>query len=344
MIKRRTFLVGTVGVVSGIASGLSTPAVANATGLATLSGESMGTYYRILFPDDAGTVGSLQLNALGTLAEVDRLMSTYQPDSELSKFNSADMNSPVTVSDHTRKVIEEARRVNNLTSGAFDATIGPLVELWGFGASGRRPAPPTTVEISQTARRLGMDALMLEGPEIWKTRPQLAVDLSGIAKGYAVDQLSEMLDARGVQSYLVDLGGELRAKGYRPEGRPWRVGIERPERSQRAVHRIVELNDRAIATSGDYRNFIRQGGQIFSHVIDPRIGRPVVHSLTSVTVIAQNAMTADALSTALMVMGPDEGPAFAQRQGIAAYFVIRDGNRLIDHSTATFKPFVMDTA
>jgi thiamine biosynthesis lipoprotein len=340
MMRRRTFLAGTAGIVSGFALGHIAPIAVRKTRLATLSGPTMGTYFRIVFPDADGIAETLSLNSFGTLAEVDRLMSTYRSDSEVSRFNATGVQSPVQISAHTESVIEEALRICELTDGCFDVTIGPLVELWGFGASGRTKAVPDAGLASQTATRVGMDALQAERGTVWKTQSDLAIDLSGIAKGYAVDQLAEMLDALGVPAYLVDVGGELRAKGRRPDGLPWKVGIERPSQGQRAIHRVIALENRSIATSGDYRNFFVQGGQKYAHVIDPRTARPVTHSLASVTVLDRDAMTADAVSTALMVMGPDEGLSFADQNDVAAYFVARDGDRLVDRYTSAFAPSI----
>ncbi len=341
-MKRRSFLTGTAGVVSGAALGSFSYVVGREPGIATLSGSTMGTYFRVQFPEFASTVETLRLNTAGTLAEVDMLMSTYRPDSEISRFNVAALQSPASISPHTRVVVEEALRVGKLTKGAFDVTIGPLVQLWGFGPSGQSGTVPDAEAIWQTGQRVGMDGLHTGADCIWKSKPGLALDLSGIAKGYAVDQLANMLDAQGLSGYLIDVGGELRAKGRRPDERPWTVGIERPVQSQRAVHRVIRLENCAVATSGDYRDFFVLGGQTYSHVIDPRTARPVTHSLASVTVLARSTMTADALSTALMVMGPEVGKAFAETSKIAAYFLTRDGDRLVASYSTAFEPWFED--
>lgn len=343
-MRRRVFLAGTAGVFSGFALGSIAPVAAPDLGLARLSGPTMGTYFSILFPDAGGMSETLNSVAFERLTEVDRLMSTYRADSEVSRLNATDALSPVQISAPTRAVIDEALRIGDLSGGAFDVTVGPLVDLWGFGPSGRAQVVPDAGLVSQTAERVGMDALQAGRDAAWKTRSDLAIDLSGIAKGYAVDRLAAMLDAEGVPAYLVDVGGELRAKGRRPDGQPWKVGIERPSPGQRAVHRVIAVEDRSIATSGDYRNFFVQGGRNFAHLIDPRTAQPVMHSLASVTVLDRDAMTADALSTTLMVMGPDEGLSFAIRNDIAAYFVVRDGGDLVDRHTPAFAPWIDGSA
>ena len=339
-MRRRTFLTGTAGILSGLAVGSITPFALRESGLVTLSGPTMGTHFRILLPEAGRNADALKAHSVEILAQVDRLMSTYRPDSEVSRFNATGVGSPVQISLQTAAVIDEAQRIGELTGGAFDVTVGPLVDLWGFGASGRREVVPDTGLVARAARRVGMNALQLDRSAAWKTRSDLAIDLSGIAKGYAVDQLAAMLDMQGVPAYLVDVGGELKAKGRRPDGRPWSVGIERPLHGERAVHRVIELEGCAIATSGDYRQFFVHEGHRYTHAIDPRSARPVTHSLASVTVLHQHAMTADALSTALLVMGTGEGLNFAERTGIAAYFVDRVGDSLVDHYTMAFQPWL----
>lgn len=335
-MRRRTLLAGAAGAIAGYALGANVPIAAPDSGLATLSGPTMGTHFRILIPDPNGTAESLNVTSAEVLAEVDQLMSTYRVDSEVSRINASEALSPVQISAPTRMVIDEARRVGDLTSGAFDITIGPLVELWGFGASGRPTAVPHPGLVSKSAGRVGLEALRTVQDTAWKKRSDLAIDLSGIAKGYAVDRLAAMLDAEGIPAYLIDVGGELRARGHRPDGKPWKVGIERPSRGQRAIHRVIALEGQSIATSGDYRNFFVQDGESYAHVLDPRTAQPVTHSLASVTVIARDAMMADALSTALMVMGPDEGLSFADRNDVAAFFIVRDGNDLVDRHAPAF--------
>ncbi len=341
MINRRTFLVGTAGIVPMIALGSISSEYLLNKGLASVSGATMGTYFRIIFPESRPKKEEVLLNAPGTLADVERHMSTYLPDSEVSRFNNADVNARVKVSHPTRVVTEQALEIAELTGGAFDPTIGPLVELWGFGPAGPIDAVPDANSISQVAGRIGVDALRVENGQARKLKRDLAIDLNGIAKGYAVDRLAAMLEAQSASAYLIDIGGELRAKGHKPDGGLWQVGIEKPSVGAPEVHRVVALKNHGIATSGDYRTFSTIDGLKYTHVIDPRTCAPVTHSLASVTVIAEDTMTADALSTALMVMGPEEGYRFADQMNIAAYFLVREEDQFVERYTPSFKPSLM---
>ena len=257
------------------------------------------------------------------LARVDRLMSTYDPESELSRFNRLPVGAPMVVSAETVDVVAAARRVADETGGAFDPTVAPLVALWGFGADAAE-RPPTEVELQAAAETV--DYRRVEHghapPSLRKLAP-VTLDLSAIAKGYAVDRLANVLDESGCDSYLVELGGEIRAKGTAPGGGPWRVGVDAP--AARGFASTIALRRGALATSGDYRQYRELDGERLSHVIDPRTGRPIRHDLASVTVVTEQAMFADAYATALLVMGEDEGRRFAEDRGLAALFIVRRG-------------------
>lgn len=341
-MQRRTLLVGTAAVISGAAIGSMTPLRINSTAaLSVLSGPTMGTYFRIAFPKADASPADIKADALTTLSQVDALMSTYRADSEVSRFNRYLSSAPMRISDSTRDVIDRALQIGDFTGGAFDITTGPLVELWGFGPAGSRTDIPAQTDINNLARGIGYKTLELNNRNLRKTDQKVGVDLSGIAKGYAVDRLAQMLEERGISAYLVDVGGELRAKDRRPDGDSWRVGIELPVAGERRPHRVVNLRDRAIATSGDYRNFFMHHGDYYTHIIDPRTSQPVSHGLASVTVLERDAMTADALSTALMVMGPDQGRRFAEENGLAAYFIWREHEMLFHDNTTAFEPLLI---
>ncbi|MDH5499966.1 MAG: FAD:protein FMN transferase, partial [Gammaproteobacteria bacterium] len=211
------------------------------------------------------------------------------------------------------------------TSGAFDITVGPLVNLWGFGPDGIVRSPPPDREIETAKTRVGYSHLQADcsKPAIRKDIPRLYLDLSAYAKGYAVDRISELLDKMEIADYLVEIGGEMKLRGFNAEKQKWAVAIEAPLQNERQVQRIFRITNQSVATSGDYRNFFESNGQIFSHTIDTRTGRPVRHGLASVTVVAETTAIADALATALLVLGPEDGMMLAQREGLAAYFLIR---------------------
>ena len=339
-LKRRSFLAGTALAFSGGALGYGLLTSSRETGLKTISGKTMGTYYRIVVPQ-ADALNENLVSSLGDMvAQLDNLMSTYKPTSEVSRFNAAKPEQRCVFSEHTITVVNRARDVTDLTDGAFDITIGPLVNLWGFGAYDTTPTVPTQASIAATAQRTGMDGLHFDETACWKTRTELAIDLNGIGKGYAVDQLAGLLEAQNLTDYLVDIGGELRASGRKPNGDLWLVGIENPASTQHGVRSVVALDGKAIATSGDYRQFFVHDGREYSHVIDPRTAAPVTHRLASVTVLADNAAMADAISTALMVMGPEGGFDLARKKGIAAFFVERQGEKLVNRYTPELGPFL----
>jgi thiamine biosynthesis lipoprotein len=333
-------LTGALALVPPLLSVISCDDGYGPSGATHFTGATMGTTYRVSITDLPADVDrrALKRGIDEVLARVDSRMSTWRRDSEVSLYNSAAPGIAIPVSQETAVVVTEALRVSRLSGGAFDPTLGPLVDLWGFGPAGRKHHSPRTRAIENARAETGARHVrILPGlTALTKAIPGLAVDLSSIAKGFAVDQVALYLEAQGLWHYLVEVGGELRAQGKSPRDLPWRVGIEKPVTGRRSVQRIVELGAASIATSGNYRNFYEEGGTVFSHLIDPRSGRPVEHALASVTVVAPSCMNADALSTALMVLGPEAGLALAQRQRIAAQFIVREGDRLVEVATSTF--------
>ena len=302
-------------------------------------GATMGTTYSVTIPRQIANRGlpDLEKRIGGVLENVNAQMSTYRPTSELSRFNDAPENSPVGVSSDTHRVVKQALEVSRLTGGAFDPTVGPLVDLWGFGPGGTRLDAPSKGEITDVFQHVGYQAISAteSGSALIKNRSTTRLDLSGIAKGFAVDAIANLIEGAGIAYYLVEIGGEVRARGYSPRGDVWRVGIERPDGYAR--RRVVGLNGKALATSGNYRNFFESDGLRYPHIIDPRDGEPVRHGLASVTVIAKTAMQADALSTALMVIGPEAGIELARRNDMAAFFLINTEDGFKETVT---KPFL----
>jgi thiamine biosynthesis lipoprotein len=316
---------------------------APASGVFELAGATMGTRWTLkLHAPELGAAGSRDVAAAvqATLDRVEGRMSTWDPESEVSRLNRHAAPEPFPVSPATAQVLDVARQVSALTGGAFDVTVRPIVSAWGFGATDRAPRPPTRAELDALRGRVGYRRLRIDlgTSSVAKARPDVEVDLSAIAKGFGVDEVARALSERGHVDFLIEVGGELRASGVRPDGRPWRVAIERPDAAGRAIQRVVELTDRALATSGDYRNYYERDGRRFSHLIDPRTAAPVAHDLASVSVIHESATWADALATALSVLGPDEGAALAEREGLAVYFIVRgpDG-ALRSESTSAFR-------
>ncbi len=306
----------------------------------------MGTSYSVRLPSFSGDEGTLGAAVSAALQRVDALMSTYRADSEVSRFNRHKSREPLPVSAASYAVLAAAQEISAATGGAFDITVGPLVDAWGFGPA-EAAAPPSEETVRKLAESTGWQKLALDprGPAIAKAAPQTRIDLSAIAKGYAVDRLAESLEQMGYRDYLVEVGGELRARGNRADGSPWRIGVERPASASRDVHRILELRDTAVATSGDYRNFREAGGQRFGHILDPRTGRPAANRVVSATVLHASAMRADAFATALLVLGESDGMALAEREGLAILLLVAvDDGTLREVASPQFRARMEDSA
>ncbi|MBU3895288.1 FAD:protein FMN transferase [Serratia rubidaea] len=307
----------------------------------SLEGKTMGTSYSIRYlpGDDTPSASEIQTEIDKRLELVNDQMSTYRPDSELSRFNrSRAVDTPFPVSAATAQVVSEALRINRVTDGALDVTVGPLVNLWGFGPEGRRTQVPEAAELAQRRAWIGIDKLAVQGNALVKHIPELYVDLSSIAKGYGVDVVVNYLQSRQVRNYMVDIGGEVRTRGLNGKEQPWRIAIERP--SDDAQQLVIQPGNMAIATSGDYRNYFEQDGVRYSHTIDPRSGRPVEHRLASITVISPTCMTADGLSTGLDVMGPERGMALANLLGIPVYMIVKTDDGFEERYSAAFEPYM----
>lgn len=309
----------------------------------TIAGATMGTGYRVAIPRLPAGVDRRALRAeiAGALETVNRQMSNWRTDSEISIFNAGTPRSWTGISPDTLTVVDKALHLGRLSQGAFDPTIGPLVDLWGFGPGALARRVPPRDRIEAALARIGFQHVRTSKapPAIDKARRGIGIDLCGIAKGFGVDKLSERLEANGVRDYLVEIGGELRVRGQSARQRPWRIGIERPTAGRRAAQRILALDGGAIATSGNYRNFFDNGGARYSHIIDPRTGEPVMHELASVTVVAPTTMEADGWSTALMVLGPEAGSRLAKRENLAALFIVKHGGRLVEIGSPAFERY-----
>ena len=341
--SRRSSLAPAIAIVLllGITSGSCGPAGTSDAETGVLTGPTMGTWYTVkvatlpsgLSQDD------LEREVEDRLEEINRLMSTYDPDSELSRFNRHEGDTWFPVSPETAAVVSAGQALSEATDGAFDITVGPLVNLWNFGPNPQPDRLPSDREIQETRARVGFRHLQVreDSPALRKAGAEIYVDLSGIAKGYGVDRIAELLDGHGIPSYMVEIGGEVRTRGRKPNGEPWRIGIEKPVTDERVVARVVELVDRSLATSGDYRNYFEVQGRRYSHEIDPQTGRPVEHTLASVSVLAEDCMTADAAATAIMVMGPERGLAYARRAKLDVLLIQRRGERYEETATLGFE-------
>jgi thiamine biosynthesis lipoprotein len=309
-----------------------------------VGGFTMGSTWsaRVVGPPSLNVV-ELRAGIEAQLGELDRQLSGYRDTAELSQLNRAPVGEWRPLPEHLRAVIRFGQRLHDDTAGEFDMTVKPLVNLWGFGAAEPRSELPSDAEIVAARERLGSDRLEIseDGARI-RRLADVSVDVDAIAPGYAADVIASWLSARGLPDHLVDIGGELRADGHRPDGSEWRVGIERPMIERGNLEEVVVVSNCALATSGDYRAFVEIGGKRYSHTIDPATGRPVDHDLASVTVIASSGLEADGYATTLMVLGPDRGMAWADARGLAVYMILREPNgALSERYNAAFAPLLV---
>lgn len=290
-------------------------------------GPTMGSTYRVQYVAGPKTPGGerLQSGVQAILDELDRAVSTYRDDSEVARFNAAPAGTCRAMPDSVMTLFAYARTLNRESEGAFDITLLPALSVWGFGPRGtvsERPAPERLEALRDV---VGMAHVRVADgdPKALCKDAATSIEFNSIAAGYAVDRIAAYLEAQGVTSFLIDVTGELRARGRKPDGNAWRIALETPISDARVAQRIVPLEGAGVSTSGDYRNYFEEAGIRYSHTLDPRTLSPVVHKLAAVSVIAETALEADGLSTLLMVLGPERGYDFAVRHGLAAFFVTK---------------------
>lgn len=308
------------------------PVVMRRLAVKALGGESMGTTWSVKLAVAPGTdLAPLQRAIETTLARIVEEMSTWEPDSHISRFNRAPPGTWHRLPDGFYTVLAAALHWAERTEGAYDPTLGAAVDLWGFGPTSPRHTRPDADEIAAAHARSGWSRLVLDAENRSALQPGgISLDLSSIAKGFAVDEVMRALRRLGIAGLLVEIGGELKGEGVKPDGSPWWIELERPRGACEVPETRVALAGHAIATSGDERRYFEASGRRYAHTLDPRTCAPVTHGLVSVTVLAGDCMTADALATALTVLGPGKGPAFAAEHRIAARFVSQNGVRLAE--------------
>lgn len=343
----RRRLLGRIGGLAAMAPML-TPWLAGCSqppAVHTLQGQTMGTGWTARLGDPLpAPLPVLRGEIERHLEAVNAEMSTWRGDSLISRFNQAPAGTAFELPPGFDAVLAAALTLARETDGAYDPTVGPLVNLWGFGPDGTRKAPPAAEAVAAARARVGWQRLAFEPGSRRLVQPGgIYLDLSSIAKGHGVDRVVEHLRSRGLRSAMFDIGGDLRVIGRRPDGQPWQIGIERPAEGVRDLQTVVAMPaDQALATSGSYRNFFREGSRRFAHLIDPRTAEPVAHRLVSVSVLHASCTQADALATALSVLGPDAGMAFARSRGLAVLLLVaEDGDdpapaRVIEHTTPGF--------
>lgn len=310
-----------------------------------IAGPTMGTTYTVKIATPPPTVNAhdVRLAIERALQHVDETMSGYREDSEISRFNEQPTNEWYPVSPELAHVVMAALGVSAASDGAFDVTVAPVVKAWGFGASeGPPPTLPDAALLAELQSRFGYEKLhaRLSPPALRKDEPSLTVDLNAIAPGYAVDMIAEQLQARGIEHFMIDVGGEIRARGRNRAGETWRIAVESPSESDAAPVAVIELDGAALATSGEYRNTYERDGVRYSHTIDPRTAHPIRYSVASVVVVHPEAMYADAWATALNVLGPDAGLQLAERLRLPVLFITQQGEGLSSSTSTPMRRYV----
>ncbi|MEG5692366.1 FAD:protein FMN transferase ApbE [Enterobacter quasihormaechei] len=322
------------------------PAKIEAPAATVLEGKTMGTFWRVSVMDiDKSRAEELRGKIQAQLDADDQLLSTYKNDSALMRFNRSSSTSLWPVSEAMADIVTESMRVGYKTNGAMDVTVGPLVNLWGFGPDKQPVATPDQDAIDDARARTGLQHLSVIGQYgqqyLQKDIPDLFVDLSTVGEGYAADHLAALMAQEGIPRYLVSVGGALVSRGMNASGRPWRVAIQKPTDQQNAVQAIVDINGHGISTSGSYRNYYELDGKRISHVIDPQTGRPITHNLVSVTVIAPTALEADAWDTGLMVLGTEKAKEVVRQEGLAVYMITKEADGFKTWSSPQFNSFLV---
>lgn len=312
----------------------------------TLEGRTMGTSYSVKIVSLTLSTTQKKQSEHGVrseLDEVNRLMSSYILDSDVMRFNLADIGDQINISPLTTTVLKESLALHKMTRGKFDISLSPLVELWGFGTNEVTNTRPSAKAVKSALSHVNIQGVGVDenNNQLTKLR-DIRLDLSAIAKGFAVDRVAEFLKSMGFHDFLVEVGGELRVSGLNLQGKPWVLGIETPDFPGRKAYNTLSLSTGSLATSGDYRNYFESNGRRYSHTIDPTTGYPVDHHLASVSVISEKCSTADALATALMVMGEVEGHKFALQNQIDAFFIYREGDLFLSKTSGRFDEFLND--
>lgn len=303
----------------------------------SFGGPTMGSQYSLKYVAAAGMPepAVLKDEVDRLLAEVDRQMSSWRADSDLSRFNRLPAGACQAMPAAVLTLVRAGEQLAEESGGAFDLTLGPLLDLWGFGPQSRGERVPSAEQIAAARAVVGHRYLSIQGEQLCKDAA-VQLDLNSIAAGYSVDRIGQRLVELGVQSYVLDITGELKALGRKPDGEPWRIAIEAPRDDRQVAQKVLELDGLGVSTSGDYRNYFERDGQRYSHTLDPQTGAPIRHRLAAVTVLDPSALRADGLSTLLMVLGPERGFAHAERAGIAAFFVTHTDQGFATRGTSVF--------
>lgn len=334
-------------LISALAVGLSGCDRQETRSALVLEGKTMGTVWRVsLAGVEPARKAALQQAIQQQLDQDDQTLSTWKKDSVLSRFNQYQGSEPQPVSADMADILVQALRIGQKTDGAMDITVGPLVNLWGFGPAKQPQHTPTDAEIAAARAQTGLQHLRViqgvDGQWLQKDLPALYVDLSTMGEGYATDHLARLMEQQGITDYLVSVGGAVLSRGNNASDQPWRVAIQKPTDRENAVEARVDLQGHGISTSGSYRNYYELDGKRISHVIDPATGRPIDHNLVSATVIATTALEADGWDTGLMVLGTERAKALALKEHLAVYLISKQGDGFTHWMSPQFKSFLIE--
>lgn len=320
-------------MLAGVLSGCG-----NGDTLERFDGPTMGSHYSVQYVRHSAGPGpkAVQAEVENILAEVDRQFSTYRSDSDVERFNALPANSCQSMPGPVLELVRVGEQLSVQSEGAFDLTVEPLLNLWGFGPQSRGEQVPGAEALASVRQRVGHGHLRIDGDRLCKDAA-VEVDFNSIAAGHAVDRIAARLQALGIDSYLVEATGELKAVGHKPDGSPWRIALEEPRDDRQVAERVIEVDGYGVSTSGDYRHYFEQDGTRYSHTLDARTGAPVRHNLAAVTVIHPSALMADGLSTLLLILGPERGWDYAEKHGVGVFFVLREEGRFVIRTNAAFE-------
>ena len=310
---------------------------------AEIKGNTMGTFYFIEVIDVPVEIKikKIELEIKNSLIKVNKILSNWDEESEISIINKIDKTKAIKISDELNEVFRTANEINIRSNGFFDLTLDPIIELWGFGYKGKQmEIIPTDKQIKKALSLIGQKSFLkndFANNELTKKIKNLKINLSSIGKGYGIDLIGRKLDQLGIKNYIINIGGDILTKGYNSKKENWVIGIENPNLKEKLIKEIVNITNKGLATSGDYKNFFTKNGNRYSHIINPKTGKPITHSTKSVTVIHENSTKADGWATAFLVLGSSEGLKIAEKEKIAVLFIDKINNKLIKFKSSTFK-------
>jgi len=310
---------------------------------AQIKGNTMGTYYFIEVIDVPIElkIKNIELEVKNTLKKANKILSNWDKDSEISIINKTNKTTAIKISDELNEVFKTAKEINAKSNGFFDLTLDPIIELWGFGYKSKQmQIIPKDNQIKNILSLIGQKSFLemnFDNNELIKKNKDIKINLSSIGKGYGIDLIGKKLDQLGINNYIINIGGDILTKGYNSKKQNWVIGIENPNLKEKLIKEIVNLTNKGLATSGDYKNFFTKDGKRYSHIINPKTGKPIMHSTKSVTVIHDNSMKADGWATAFLALGSLEGLKIADKEKIAVLFIDEIDDKLIKFKSGAFK-------